>query len=331
MKTAIVAIVGLLSVLPAAAQATSTAVKQVHPAPSSNISTSPPPVASQPSPAANDEERIRELTHRIQKLELEAIQNSRQQSGSTGTAIVTAIIGAVAVLCVAFIGVLAQYWAAKHQDQSAIATAERATDLARQEAIYRHTDKLLEFNLKQMEQFYAPMFAMLGQSEGLYNKMRHQLVQDEPGRYRWAPDSDPKDGKFEVLDKDGTWKGFRLLDQFPAVRKNGRALALADRVLEIGKAITHTITQHAGLASEDLLDLLGRYLAHYAILSAVRQDDRAEPYPPGSHEIGYYPRELDAKIEAGYREVAHLIAEYAKASKQLLGDVPITKGSQQLQ
>ena len=332
MKTVMVAIiVASLSALGAAGQTTFSHAKQGHTAPSSSTSPAPLAAASQASPAANDEERIRELTHRIQKLELEAIQNSGQQSGSTGTAIVTAIIGAVAVLCVAFIGVLAQYWTAKHQDQSAIAVAERATELARQEAIFRHSDKLLEFNLKQMEQFYAPMFAMLGQSEGLYNKMRYQLVQDEPSRYRWAPDSDPKDGKLQVLDKDGTWKGFRLLDQFPAVRKNGRALALADRVLEIGKVITHTITQHAGLASEDLLDLLGRYLAHYAILSAVRQDDRVEPYPAGSHEMGYYPRELDAKIEGGYREVAHLIAEYGKASKQLLGDVSTSERNQQSQ
>ena len=330
MKTVIVATVAMLSALAGAGQTTSSHVKQGHSATSSSTSTtSTPPAAPMPSAVSSDEERIRELTHRIQKLELEAIQNSGQQSGSTGTAIVTAIIGAVAVLCVALIGVLAQYWTAKHQDQSAIAVAERATQLARREAIFRHSDKLLEFNLKQMEQFYAPMFAMLGQSEGLYNKMRHQLVQDEPGRYRWAPDSDPKDGKLQVLDKDGTWNGFRLLDQFPAVRKNGRALALADRVLEIGKAITHTITQHAGLASEDLLDLLGRYLAHYAILSAVRQEDRIEPYPAGSHEMGYYPRELDAKIEAGYREVALLIAEYGKASKQLLGDTPTPECSQQ--
>jgi hypothetical protein len=331
MKIAIIAIMALLSALPTGAQATSSAAKSGTAARSPRISPSQPSTGPQANAAANDEERIRELTHRIQKLELEAIQNSGQQSGSTGTAIVTAIIGAVAVLCVAFIGVLAQYWTAKHQDQSAIAVAERATELARQEAIFRHSDKLLEFNLKRMEQFYAPMFAMLGQSEGLYNKMRHQLVQDEPDRYRWAPDSDPKDEKLQVLDKNGTWKDFRLLDQFPAVRKNGRALALADRILEIGKAITHTITQHAGLASEDLLDLLGRYLAHYAILSAVRQDERTEPYPPGSHEIGYYPHELNAKIAAGYREVAHLIAEYAKASKQLLGEVSTPERSQQSQ
>jgi hypothetical protein len=145
------------------------------------------------------------------------------------------------------------------------------------------------------------------------------LVQDEPHRYRWASGAGAKEGQVEVLDKDGNWKGFRLLDQFPAVRTNPKALALADRVLEIGKQITHTITQHAGLASEaeDLLELLGMYLAHYAILSAVRQDDRTEPYPPGSHEIGYYPRELNPKIEAGYREIAHLIAQYAESGRLL--------------
>lgn len=48
-------------------------------------------------------------------------------------------------------------------------------------------------------------------------------------------------------------------------------------------------------------------MAHYAILSAIREE-----YPPGSYEMGYYPRELDTRIAAGYREIAEIIAESRK-------------------
>lgn len=61
------------------------------------------------------------------------------------------------------------------------------------------------------------------------------------------------------------------------------------------------------------MDLLGQYWALYAILSAIREDDRTEPYPPGSHEMGYYLRELDTRIAAGYREIAQIIAASRKA------------------
>ena len=327
MKTVIVLVSCLLSTLPAMPQANSPTKPHPTEIPSTT-STSSAPADSQSTAAPSDDEKIRELTHRVQKLELEAIQQAGQQTSGTTTAIITAIIGAVAVLCVALIGIVAQYFAAKHQDRGAVAAAARAADLAKLEAVYRSTEKILEFRLRQMEQFYAPMFALLGQSEGLYNKMRNQLVQDDPKRYRWVPDADPKDGKVQILDKDGKWKGFRLLDQFPVVRTNPKALALADRVLEIGKQITGIITKHAGLASEDLLDVLGKYLAHYAILSAVRQDDRTEPYPPGSHEIGYYPRELNLKIEAGYREVATFIADYTRESRRLLEHLPLPEAGQ---
>jgi hypothetical protein len=328
MKTVILTVFGLLSGLLTVAQATSTAKPAIHRTTASNGATSLAPVTPQAATSPADEEKIRELTHRIQKLELDSIQRSGSQRDSTVIAVITAVIAAAAVFGAALLGIVGQYFTARREERRAIVAAERAAELARQEAIYKHTEKILEFRLKQMEQFYAPMFALLGQSVGLYDKMRNQLVQDQPERYRWAPDVDPKDGRVQVLDKDGTWKDFRLLDQFPAVRKNPRALALADRVLEIGKEITHTISRHAGLASEDLLDVLGKYMAHYAILSAIRQDDRSEPYPAGSHKIGYYPRELDAKIAVGYREVAQLIANYAKASKRLVEGLPATEGSQ---
>jgi len=169
---------------------------------------------------------------------------------------------------------LGQHFMAKREERRAELTAQRSLELARQEAIFDHTEKILEFRLKQMELFYAPMFALLEQSRALYDKMLYQLAQDEPQRYRRLPEPDAEGYRMHVRAQDDTWKGFRLLDQFPAVKANQKALVLAERILQIGEQTTKIISDHAGLASQDLIDLLGEYLAHYAVLSAAHKGSR---------------------------------------------------------
>lgn len=241
---------------------------------------------------------IDELAHRIQKLEIEDIEHPRQQRTDWGP---------LATLGVAVIALFGQGFLAIREDRRANRAAERALQLAHQQALFQRDEKLLDFHLKQMEHFYAPMLALLTQMKGLYDKMRIQLVQDQPDRYRWSTDSTGKQ-EFQVLLDGGAWGEFRLLDQFPVVKANPRALALADQILSIGRDLTGIISQNAGLASEDLLGLLGQYMSHYTILSAIRhEENRTVAYPPRSHEMGYYPRELDDRIKRGYREVAEAI------------------------
>ncbi len=284
--------------------------------------------APSPKTHKDDQEKIRELTQRVQKLELQIVQGSgKQQGNTTAVAVTTAIIAAAAVLGAALLGMFGQHVAAQREDRRTVAAAQHAAELAKQEAVYRNSEKIVEFRLKQMEQFYAPMFALLGQSKGLYDKMLHQLAQDEPERYRWNPQPGAGADPFQVLHHD-TWKGFRLLDQLPAVRHNPKAFALAEGVLRIGDQMTEIISKHAGLASENIIDLLGEYLAHYATLSTIYRLGETEPYEPGWHKVRYYPRELNARIEAGYREVSQFIDEYAKASMLMLQALPAANNTQ---
>jgi len=317
---------GLLSTLPAMAQqavppgaqtpksATSGATQVTRPPDAQSSSSAPSRI-----PSEAEQENIRELTHRVQKLELELIEKSR-----TSTAVNAVVIAAIIA---AFAALGGSIYTVRSQFRMAAIAAQRAVELARQEALFGHAEKILEFKLKQMEEFYAPMFALMGQSKGLYDKMLYQLAQDEPSRYRWAPKPDPEDERFQVKGKNGDWKGFRLLDQLPAVRSNPKAFALADRILQIGEGMTKIISEHAGLASEDLIDLLGQYMAHYAILSTIHKLAETQPYEPGWHKMGYYPRKLDAKVEAGYRELSQFLDEYSRASKRMLEALP-AEGSQ---
>ena len=309
-KAAVAAIFSLLSVLPMLAQGNSSGQQTPQP-PSQPASRTAPAITT-----STDEEKINELTHRIQKLELELLQKSSKPQDNS-IAVATAIIAASAVLGAALLGMFGQYLTAKREERRAVATAAQAAELARKEALYKHTEKILDFRLKQMELFYAPMFALLGQSKGLYDKMRFQLAQDEPSRYKWNSDKNSPD-EFLVFAKDRTWKGFRLLDQLPAVRSNPKAFALAEGILEIGEKMTGIISEHAGLASENLIDLLGQYMAHYATLRTIYKRGETEPYEPGWHQVRYYPRELNAQVESGYRELSGFIDEYVDASKKML-------------
>lgn len=283
-------------------------------------------------PVVNDKiaEDIQRLTNRVLQLEIDLVKAS-QGSLKSNVAVTTAIIAGSATLVAALLAggltLLGQNFMAKREERRAELTAQRSLELARQEAIFDHAEKILEFRLKQMELFYAPMFALLEQSRALYDKMLYQLVEDEPERYRLISEPDSEGYRMHVRTQDGAWKGFRLLDQFPAVRTNKKALALAERILQIGEQTTKIISDHAGLASSDLIDLLGEYLAHYAVLSTAYRLGDTAPTEPGGHKILYYPRELNEKIAEGYRELNQFIGEYVKASKSMLEAFPTTEHS----
>jgi hypothetical protein len=226
---------------------------------------------------------------------------------------------AIIVAMIALVGQFVLVW---REDRRAALAAENAVNLSRREAIFRDTEKILEFRLKQMEEFYAPMRALLGQSKGLYDKMLRQLSEDDPARYRRDPESqDEEEFRLQVLASDGEWREFRLLDQLPAVTQSEKAFALAKAILEIGDRMTKVISDHAGLASEEIIELLGEYMAHYATITTIYKLGETQAYEPGWHKVRYYPRDLNAKIEKGYRELNQFINKFAATGERMLGDL----------
>jgi hypothetical protein len=314
MKTYAFVIAVVVYALTAAAQQS---VPPQIPSPSSRAADPTPKtagssVATASTQAASDQEKVQELTHRVQMLELQMAQRSGNSESGKNVAIITAGIGAAAVLLAGLVaaglGIFGQLLAAR-----------RAAKLARDEALYRDAGQILEFQMKQVQQFYAPMFALLRQSKDLYDKMLEQLVQDEPTRYRKVGTAEGTDFRWEVLDKNGTWQGFRQLDQFPAIKRNPRALALADANLAIGAKICKIIFTRAGYASDALVEMLGQYMAHYAILSNIRNGQETEPFQAGGHKIGYFPFGLDEKIGEVYHELSKSIDDYAIVCTRTLG------------
>jgi hypothetical protein len=248
-----------------------------------------------PSGTPSDADRIHELQRRVQLIEGQIAQGDDKSRTSTTVTIIAAIIGAAAVFGSAWV-------AAKFGNTSQILASERAEKLAKNEAQYRHTEQIIDFRVKQVQNFYAPMSALLRQSKDLYDKMLEQLSHDEPTRYRKNTDSVGSDFRWQVFHK-GKWENFYLLDQLPAIKENARALALVDAMLDIGENICEVISSNAGYAAENLVEMLGKYMAHYAILKTVRNGPETEPFEPGFHKVGYFPYGIDTKIREAYHEV----------------------------
>jgi hypothetical protein len=241
-----------------------------------------------------------------------------------------AIIGALAVIGASVIGIIGQLLAAKHAERLAGVEASRRerlakdeasyrAQLARDEVLYKEAEATVEFRMKQVQEFYAPIFALLRQSKILYDKMLDQLVADEPSRYRKVLKPEGGSFRWEVLDKNNSWKGFTLLDQFPAVKKNPRALSLADKNLEVGARICDVISHRSGYASEGIVDMLGQFTAHHTILSTIRDGTEPEPFEPGWHsQLSYFPFGLDAKIHEEYHEISKSIDQFRSQSTRIL-------------
>jgi hypothetical protein len=283
---------------------------------------SPSPKPSQPTiqtPSNNLlSEDLQRLTNRVLELEIDMAKAAKSREEDW-------LVSLAPSLATLFVGILALWGifiTGKREERRTAYSSEHAKELARQEALFQHTEKIVEFRLKQMELFYAPMFALLEQSRALYDKLLFQLEHDEPERYKQLAIPDPEGFRFHVRAKNGSWQGFRLLDQLPAMRDNSKALVFVEGILDIGGKMTKIISERAGFASRDLVDLLGEYLAHYTILSTIHKQGETVPYEPGWHKMGYYPIKLNEKIKRDYYELSEFIDQYAEASKYMLQALP---------
>jgi len=266
------------------------------------------------------EQRIDSLSMEVQKrdLEIQELKLKVEKKPETDQTAMTGKIAAGAVIAAALIALLSQILASRWQERVAMRTAENNLRLAREGAIYKNSEKIFDYRLKQLQEFYAPMSALQKQSKALYNKLLVQLPMQEPARYR-APGADAEhDFRLEV--KVGEkWEKFYLLDQLPAIRKNPSAFALVTEIVRIGGQMTETISKNAGLAKPEILEVLSEYMGHYAILASLYRDESTTPFPPGWHKMGYYPyQKFDDGIQVGYKEMVDFLDGQVRVGQSLV-------------
>jgi hypothetical protein len=287
------------------------------------------PATGNASAPQGDADKIDEIAHRVRILEVEASEKAIPWYSSALIPILTAIIGGLAVYWSARMGKSGQELAAKAAEASANRAAEanaelaknaavEAVRLAKDAALFKHAEQMMEFKLKQIQEFYGPLYAALRQSRGLYDKLLDQLVYDDPARYQRTPSATGDDYRLQVLDKAGQWKDFRLVDQLPALKSNPRAMALVDAIVGLGKNMCEIIATRAGYAAENSVELLGLYMAHHAILTAIRNGPETEAFEPGRHKVGAFPYGLDDVIGDKYHELSNAIDQYGQAYDRAL-------------
>lgn len=249
------------------------------------------------------------------------------------TAAISALVGGLLTAIVTF-GAL--YFNSRREDKRLLAEttlerqkldaeAERQRERARTEGQLSYAAKFLELRLNQLQLFYAPLNALLQQSKGVYEKVDQLLLKD-PSTYRKVSDLGSKGGRTKLQiywPETDEWLDFRWLDQLPSLKKDQRVKPLVDEVMRIGKEMTRIISKYGAFAASEELpsDIYGQYLAHFAIITSVHNDPREEPYKPGEQEYGYYPRELNSVVKAGYESTLAALKPYLEATNVLLDDL----------
>lgn len=207
--------------------------------------------------------------------------------------------------------------------QKVEAEAQHQLALARLEASTTYADKLLDLRLKQLELFFAPLHALLEQSKGVYTKLKTQLLEDKEN-YREVPDPqfEGKQMKLQVR-WCNDWHDWRMLDQMPPLKGNPLYAPLIAEIIRIGEEMTALIAKYGAFSLDEsgVSDVYGEYLAHFAILRSIHKDPRTEPYPPGQHKIGYYPRRLNDIVKTRYLKLQQELQPYLEATNALLEEL----------
>jgi hypothetical protein len=219
--------------------------------------------------------------------------------------------------------------AAANARMLAEAKAGQERELAESRARLEIGNSLVEWELKQLSELYGPLHALLGQSNALYRQMNEVLCEVDSARFRMQEGVDFDKRVFQILVK-GEWTRFRTVLHIGEVY--GRDYGIEDyfdEVVAIGERIQKIIAERAGFArtdQADLMEVFGRYLAHYAILKRVHtemrerkiagnaSDSKVTSVPMKVQESAVFPHRIQSLVTQGFDAISKdLMAWRAKA------------------
>jgi hypothetical protein len=152
--------------------------------------------------------------------------------------------------------------------------------LERENARAEVANSYVEWQLKQLCELYGPLRALLGQSNAMYRQMNRVLAaaRTELFRLRREQGGDFDDEVFEIF-IDGQWGRFRTVKHIGEVYNKGYGVEpYFDDVVNVGARMAELIRDKAGYAQpsdQKLIDIMGSYLAHYAVLCRLHQQAKA--------------------------------------------------------
>lgn len=192
--------------------------------------------------------------------------------------------------------------------------------IGRAKAGHESLSKVVEYQSKQVNEFYSPLRLMLRRSSGIRRQLTDQLHAKDVQRYVYVREEDGRDHLF-VAAPSGEKARFRLIEHMHELATDHRELMpLVREIVSIGVAMTTLIDAKGGLAldSDRLTPLLGRYLAHLSILRDVA--DKAEKSPQLLAVLRYnvaYPIELDAALDDDMKSLTDAIDAWKALSREM--------------
>jgi SAM-dependent methyltransferase len=162
---------------------------------------------------------------------------------------------------------------------------------------YEYASSILEFRIRQIMEFYAPMQLLIEKSRLLYEKLI------------WA---------MKRTDKDFDKKNFRLLDQISNLYKKNELKPLIDAIIGTGDEMSKLIIDKGGLIEGGVTQTYIDYQAHLEILKAAKSGKTSKEQETGWQRFGYYPRLLNREVKEGYKSVLEYIRCYIESGDKLI-------------
>jgi hypothetical protein len=173
--------------------------------------------------------------------------------------------------------------------------------IGRAKAGYESLSKVVDYQSRQVNEFYSPLRLMLRRSSGVRKQLCDQLHARAPDRFRFVKGGDGREHLF-VFELNGSNARFRLIAHMHELAtQHTELLPLVQEIVNIGESMSELIHNKGGMAianSDALTDLLGLYLAHFSILRDVSK--KANETPEVLAQIKYnvaYPVELDLALD----------------------------------
>ncbi|MNP35176.1 hypothetical protein D3C76_1284980 [compost metagenome] len=175
----------------------------------------------------------------------------------------------------------------------------------------------VEWQLRQLSELYAPLRALLGQSNVLYRQMNEALVEAAPNRFRLVVGGD-FDGKvFEIRNGD-QWVRFRTVEHIAEVYNQGYGVEpYFNDVVDVGQRLVDLIQDKAGYARQEdgqLVLVMGQYLAHFFVLKRLLERVKAKksPHESSVDKLATFPAEIQALVNAGFLEINKQVIEWRR-------------------
>ena len=254
-----------------------------------------------------EREELAAVTHRLASVEASIAKTSERADQvaqrtswfSLGTVAIGALLAALASMG-------GQMLLMRHQRKINRADAEAKV-----------ANTYVEWQLRQLSELYAPLRALLSQSNVLYRQMNNALVEADPNRFRLVDGGD-YDGKVFEIRSGEEWVRFRTVEHIAEVFNRGYGVEpYFNDVVDVGQRLVDLIQEKAGYARQEddqLVQVMGQYLAHFFVLKRLldRVNKKESPHETSVDKLATFPTEIQALVNNGFKEINKQVIEWRR-------------------